>query len=215
MQQECCISMNKLHHLINRIRTILRDKRGFSLTELLVATLIMVLATGALTSALTLAYRHFFLATQRTEAQLLCASIAEFVEDELAFSTIAEGTPADAPTWSNGSHNMRSGIKFLVQNEDGTYLPISDTTDTTYGVLVITGDNYKNADDTTKYFMIANEKADEVGAGKGYSLRAGMSLKWDSLKKWYVVKINVVNKNDNNILSDTEFTVRPAAVTQP
>lgn len=199
--------MNKLC-VIKRIQKILRGKGGFSFTELLVATLIMVLATGALTSALALGFRHFYLATQRTEAQFLCAALAEFVEDELSFSTV-DFTGSDL-TWSKGTHNMGSKISFYVQDADGSNREkITADTISHYGRIVITGENYKNDDSSYKYFKIVSDGAYEVESIKNYSLLAGMSLKWDPDKKWYAVKIVVVNK-DNEVLSDTEFTVKPA-----
>lgn len=199
--------MSNKCRLINRIRKAFRDDHGFSFTEMLVATLIMVLATGALTSALTLAYRHFYRSTQRTEAQFLCASLAEFVEDELAFSRVTDTTDLK---WSKGTHNMGRNIEFYVTPDDSTYTKINEGTLETYGKLVITGDNYKD-----NYFKLATDSAYDVEKGKGYSLRAGMSLKWDDDKQWYEVEIRVVDKKDTSkVLSDEIFTVKPAIGTK-
>ena len=58
------------------------------------------------------------------------------------------------------------------------------------------------------YFLVASDGLYDVGAQKGYSLLAGMSLKWDGSK--YVVEICVVDKDDKTVLSDEKFTVKPA-----
>ena len=198
--------MNKFGSLKNRIHKICRSRDGFSLTELLIAVLIMALATAALTSALILAFRHFYKSAQRTEAQFLCASIAEFVEDELLFSKV-DVSGGDLK-WSKGTHNMGSNIKFYVNTEDGGYEEIDGSTLNTYGKIVITGDNFSG-----DYYKIASDGSYDVETGRGYSLLAGMSLDWDDSNGWFSVEIVVVDKNDKTVLSDDSFTVKPAVGT--
>ncbi len=198
--------MNDLCVLKKRIRKICSSEGGFSLTELLIATLIMVLATAALTSALLLAYRHFYKSAQRTEAQFLCASLAEFVEDELTFSKVT--VSGGDLSWSKGTHNMGSNIKFYVNTEGGGYVEIDGSTLNEYGKIVITGDNYSG-----NYYKIASDGAYDVESGRGYSLLAGMSLTWDDTNGWFIVEIEVVDKDDKTVLSDDRFTVKPAVVT--
>ena len=205
--------MNKHCRLWNRIKETLRGKKGFTFTELLVAMLIMLLATGVLTSTMVLAIRHFYQSTQKTEAQFLCASLAEFVEDELSFAKVDAG----GATWSKGTHNMGSDIRFLVNTgstDAPSYQTINDTTLGTYGRLVITGENNKDDVGNLKYFKIVSDGAYEVEQNRGYDLEASMSLKWDSTKGWFEVKIQVVDKKDHNkLLSEADFTVRPAVKT--
>lgn len=205
--------MNKHCRLRNRIKQILCGKKGFTFTELLVATLIMLLATGVLTSTMVLAIRHFFESTQRTEAQFLCASLAEFVEDELSFARV----DASGETWSKGTHNMGSDIRFLVNTgtaDAPSYQPIDGTTLGTYGRLVITGENNKDDLGNLKYFKIVSDGTYEVERNRGYDLDASMSLKWDSTNEWFEVKIKVVDKKDHSkVLSEADFTVRPAVKT--
>lgn len=202
--------MNKRSRLWNRIKGILRGKKGFTLTELLVATLIMLLATGVLTSTMVLAIRHFFESTQRTEAQFLCASLAEFVEDELSFARV----DASGETWSKGTHNMGSDIRFYVRPGEGDYQPVDNSTADTYGRLAINGSNYMIDPSTRNYFKLVTDKTYEVSKNKGYDLEAGMSLEWDSSNKWFVVEIKVVDKKDHSkVLSEAEFTVKPAVKT--
>ncbi len=184
----------------------MRESGGFSLTELLVATLIMLLATASLISALTLAYRHFYESAQRTQAQFLCASLAEFVEDELMFSKVSTAT-GDL-RWSKGTHNMGSNIRFYVNKEDGSYTEIDGSTLNDYGKIVITGDNFSG-----DYFKIVSDGAYDVETKNSYSLLAGMSLNWDETNQWFNVEIVVVDKDDKTRLSDDSFTVRPAVGT--
>ncbi len=200
------IIMNKYIGIKKRICGILKSKNGFSLSELLIAVLIMALATATLTSAMILAFRHFYESTQRTEAQFLCASLAEFVEDELLFSKV-KVTGGDV-TWSKGTHNMGSDISFYVNTEDGSYVKVDGSTLNQYGKIVITGNNYSG-----NYYKIASDGSYDVETGKGYSLLAGMSLTWDDANGWFVVQIVVVDKDDKTVLSDDSFTVKPAVGT--
>ena len=197
--------MNKQSRLSQKWKEILQKSKGFTLTELLVATMIMVLATGALTSAMILAIRHFYESTQRSEAQFLCATLAEFVEDELSFAVV-NGTAEDA-SWSRGTHNMGSDISFYVRkDEDGSYEKVGTGTLGTYGKLAVTGDNY-----TPNYFMLASDGAYEVEKNKGYDLEAAMSLKWEDANHWFVVQIKVIDRKDHSKeLAKTGFTVKPA-----
>ena len=196
--------MNRVIRIKNKIQGILRNREGFTLTELLIAVLIMTLATAALTSVIILAFRHFYKTIQRTEAQFLCASIAEFVEDELAFSNVSISDSGDV-TWSNGTHNMGSNISFYVKPDGGSYTKVGESSIGTYGRIAISGDNFKD-----NYFLVASDGLYDVGAQNGYSLLAGMSLKWDGSK--YVVEICVVDKDDKSVLSDEKFTVKPAVI---
>ncbi len=192
------------------MKSILRGKKGFTFTELLVATLIMLLATGVLTSTLALAIRHFFLSTQRTEAQFLLGSLAEFVEDELSFSVDTDGRTDLA--WSKGTHNMGSGISFYVLGADGACTKIDGSTGAQYGVLVINGDNYKDDGGNKKYFKLVPDGSYEVAQLHGYSLEAGMKLEWDDTNHWYIVELKVVDKKDpsKKVLAEADFTVKPA-----
>lgn len=216
------LKQNKFCRLRNRMKSVLRGKKGFTFTELLVATLIMLLATGVLTSTLALAIRHFFLSTQRTEAQFLLGSLAEFVEDELSFSVDTDGRTDLA--WSKGTHNMGSNIRFCVLPDGKDLDPVDYTCPDVlpvgndildppnpgeYGKLVITGENYKKEGEP-KYFKIVSDGAYDVAPSHGYSLKAAMHLNWQD--PYYVVQIYVADQNGKE-LTKAEFTVEPAIVT--
>ena len=110
----------------NTIRNRLRKCGGFSLTELLVATLIMLLATVLVTRTLSMAVRQLYIQTQESEAQLLCSSLSTYLESELSFATVtlngqSEGEDAGGAVGvasggiksvSSDAHNMGEGICF-------------------------------------------------------------------------------------------------------
>lgn len=197
--------MNKCSAFIKKVRNLIKENKGFTLTELLVAVLIMLLATGALTGAMSLAVRHLFSSVQSSEAALLCSALQEFVEDELSFSAVKVET--GGIVISKGTHNMGSDIKFYCNTADGSYVEIGEDTVDTYGKLVVTGDNY-----TGQYFKLAGDGSYDMADSRGFSLNAGMSLKWDSSNNWYQVEIKVVNRSDGKLLSNAKFTVKPLII---
>ena len=75
---------------------------------------------------------------------------------------------------------MGSSISFYVKPDCGSYTKVGDSTLSTYGRIAISGDNFIG-----NYFQLASDGLYDVEAQKGYSLLAGMSLKWDGSK--YVV----------------------------
>ena len=196
--------MNRIRRVKERVFKIFKKKGGFTFTELLVSMLIMLLATGAIIGAINLAIRHFYEQTQESEAQLLCASLAEFVEDELSYATVTD-TGDGGFTWSKGTHNMGSAIHFYVLDEDDdgnvTGTQIDGTTLGKYGEIAIKG----NADDD--YFRLVSSGSYNVESRRGYSLAAGMSVKLSEKK--IIVNIQVVDKDDKDILSSIELTVNP------
>ena len=179
----------------------LKDKTGFTMVELLVAMLIMLLATGALTMTINLAIKHFYKSVQESEAQVLCATLTEFVEDELSFATVMTSSP---DSWSGGTHNMGNGIAFYTETAS-SYARVGDSTGETYGQLVISGDNYAG-----NFFKAANSASYEVGNVRHYDLAESMSLKWTG--NHYEVVIKIVDKDDHSVLSKAEFTVKPVVV---
>ena len=196
------VSTTMSKKLYKRLNSKIKENAGFSLTEMLVAMLIMLLATGALTMTINLAIKHFYKSTQESEAQVLCATLSEFVEDELTFANVSEPY---SYSWSGGTHNMGNGISFFIKDAT-SYTKIKDDTDSNYGQLVITGNNYAG-----NYFNAANSASYEVGKSRSYDLAASMSLVWENGK--YKVNIRVVDKDNNSeVLSRAEFTVKPIVV---
>ena len=61
----------------------LRSHQGFTLAELLVTMVIMIMASAVITQALTFSYKVYFARTGDTEAQLLCQTVSLLVQDDL------------------------------------------------------------------------------------------------------------------------------------
>ena len=72
--------------LKNRIRKLLSDKRGFSLGELLAATVIL-LASQVMTQGMAFATRMYKESLTRSHAKQLCSTLTNVIEKELRYTT--------------------------------------------------------------------------------------------------------------------------------
>ena len=71
----------------------LRDRRGFTLTELLCAVLIVLLVSALLTVGVRFAGRTYNSSMQLSEAQELCSSLTSVISDKLRFcGTVTPGS---------------------------------------------------------------------------------------------------------------------------
>lgn len=73
--------------LTNLIRKKLSDKRGFSLGELLAATVILLLASQAMTQGMAFATRMYKESLTRSHAKQLCSTLTNVIEKELRYTT--------------------------------------------------------------------------------------------------------------------------------
>ena len=73
--------------LKNRIRKLLSDKRGFSLGELLAATVILLLARQVMTQGMAFATRMYKESLTRSHAKQLCSTLTNVIEKELRYTT--------------------------------------------------------------------------------------------------------------------------------
>lgn len=73
--------------LKNRIRKLLSDKRGFSLGELLAATVILLLASQVMTQGMAFATRMYNESLTRSHAKQLCSTLTNVIEKELRYTT--------------------------------------------------------------------------------------------------------------------------------
>ncbi len=81
----------------NRISKKIKSKAGVSISELLVATIILLLVTSGMVTAIGQASRHFVRSRSQSEAKILCSTLETLGENELRFaSNIQEITDAES-----------------------------------------------------------------------------------------------------------------------
>lgn len=205
---------------------------GFTFTELLLATIIMMLATTLLAQTMKLAEEKFFEITQESEAQLLCASLTTYIESELeGAEPVTESTGdtginagstegATAPRFNSDTHGMGPGAYFYVLEDTdtgggGSGDDTSDSPSTTSkakGQIVETSPYYqsfgtKEGNGGLGYYNIAGNGSYEVGKNHKYDLSASLDYSYSG--GIYTVNIAVYEKNHKEkVLAENSFTVK-------
>lgn len=96
----------------------LNNKKGVTLIELLVTLVLLVLVTGIITLAIDLGVRSFKKSNREAEGQILCATLATSVKDELRYAKNITGT--DLSTLKFFSTNLSlKNCSFSVMDKDG------------------------------------------------------------------------------------------------
>ncbi len=76
----------------NRTKEKLKHKGGVTLVEMLMAVIVLILATGLITLALDFGISSFNKSNMEAEGQILCSTLATAVKDELRFARNIEGS---------------------------------------------------------------------------------------------------------------------------
>ena len=183
-----------------RLEQIIKGNDGFSLAELLMATLIMMLATGLLAQTIGLALSQYHKSTQQSEAKILCSTICNFVSGELTYASFRKDasdeliTRDGAVVFSDGAHNMGKDAYFMIQTASG--MQKVGTTANGVGRLVETSPSYGGPE---KSFDVAGgvEGASSyaVSGGSAYDLYAGMCLHMGADHNSVVAEVWVEDKN--------------------
>ena len=101
----------------------LRDRRGFTLTELLCAVLIVLLVSALLTVGVRFAGRTYNSSMQLSEAQELCSTLTSVISDKLRFcGTVTPG--ADGSLDHNNASYGNGGVRPAFFVESGIALSV-------------------------------------------------------------------------------------------
>lgn len=73
--------------MINKIKYKLRSTSGMSLGEILVVILILLLATGTVTSTMMLANKHYKSSLRNSEANVLYSTLSDIITNELSYAS--------------------------------------------------------------------------------------------------------------------------------
>lgn len=195
---------------VKRAYGLIRSRKGFSLAELLAATIILLLATSVLTATVSLAVNRYQKSAQISASMELCSELSEYAMSELSSSKVAvvggeikKGDNGEI-IFNSDSHNFGPGAHFSVVDKSGDiigYVNASD--DGPYGRICESSLLY-----SSPLYDIAGEGAYRTKTGK-YELSAGMSIKYED--DAFKVHIKVVDK-EGNVLSENYFLAVPIIV---
>ena len=106
-----------------RKKNRIRDKNnrmkssGFSIAEMLLAVLILLLATGLSAQVFSLASASFFASTNKSEAQMICSTLSDFVRSELTCASEIKLSGEGIDSFIDESGRLGKRCKFDVVNE--------------------------------------------------------------------------------------------------
>ena len=93
------------------VREKLRSRRGLTLTELLVAMLILSLVTVGVATGISASLRVYRQATETSDAQMLTSTLSTALMDELRYARDVSGT--DDPTFTSGTFGENVSVEVL------------------------------------------------------------------------------------------------------
>ena len=115
---------------MKRLKQKLKSGRGMSLTELLCAVLILVLVSGGMATAVSLA------AMRESEAQILCSTLETILRNELAYTTNIKLNGKQVEQFQSQTYAIKDSLSSIV---------IDDPDEKGYGRLLL-GNDTKNMD---------------------------------------------------------------------
>ena len=176
------------NRLINLIRKKLSDRRGFSLGELLAATVILLLASQVMTQGMAFATRMYNESMTRSHAKQLCSTLTNVIEKELRYTT-SVNTDTDGTTV----------LKY--------FSPTYGKTESAFATV----DSDGNKADETAGGEIAVQLMAEDGSSASYSsfgLKARVStVTYDKGNNIFFVELQIMDK-DSEIVTN-RFQVMP------
>lgn len=206
---------------MKRLKAKLRSAGGFTLAELLLSVLIMLLATSLLTETIQVATRHFFESRQESGAQLLCSSLATFLEDELSFAdvttkieTVGVNSVTKVDTIRSSAHKLGNKIRFGILPKDGAATDIVYNTigkdNEERGFIVATSETYSTVFPLQPYYLPVGQSAYKTSSNSAYDLTAGLAVSWEDGRFLVTVSIYDADAGESDApLTKSSFSVRP------
>ena len=198
--------------MMKRIRkNILRKlcgKAGFSLTELLLCTLIMMLTTSVLVTTMSLAANHYDSVVADSEAAMLCRTLSLSIRDKLSYVVKIEDEGADGITYYSTSQNQEyAPFKIVLISPDNAELT---ATTGNFGRIVIKYKDPKSGG-YVNYNLVNQASYTDYGKGLVTSCIVDVHENEDGDKvQYFVVTIGIFKANNTDSpIMENKFVVYP------
>lgn len=204
-------------NLLNDIKKKIHRDQGFTITEVLAATIILGLSMTIVTTAIILACNRFYRQVEASQAQELCAALCTSIQDELTYASDVKYGSGDE-VLSFYSDRLNGNVNFYLGNDSDDsagsdeLLTVNTTTatkDDASRVLLAMVDTSGGAAvvDEESVYGLVSAGAYELDTGGDLGLRASMSLKGDASDESFLVKVNVYGVKNDALLSTKTFRV--------
>ena len=182
--------------IINRIRSKLSDRRGFSLGELLAATIILLLASQVMAQGIAFATRMYNETLSRSHAKQLCSTLTNSIETELRYATSASVNGGKLTAYFSVVYGeTKSSFTALDEN-------CEVVSGTTGGELAI-----QVTDKTTN--AVIWQRLISSASYSSYDLKAeANNITYDGTTNTFHVVLNINDKNGKLLVTNT-FDVLP------
>ena len=184
------------NRLINLIRKKLSDRRGFSLGELLAATVILLLASQVMTQGMTFATRMYNESMTRSHAKQLCSTLTNVIEKELRYTT-SVNTDTDGTTVLKYFSPTYGKTESAFESVDSNGNKADETTGGEIAVRLM-------AEDGSLYC----QKLVSSASYSSFGLKAFVDpVKYEEGSKTFSVKLQIMDKNA--VVVTNTFQVMP------
>lgn len=173
----------------------LRNSNGMTLSEVLVATIIMLLVSMGLVTGVALSNKQFVSSIKSSEAEELYSTLSSLISNELRYTTniITNGTSQEGYKvvgFTSSTFSPSSGDSYIVLlDKDGRKLSID-----TYGQIAL------GNDETFNRLLGA--------AAYTYNLGAKITIYYNSSTNTFKVNLEIGTINGDSVITNRPFTVR-------
>ena len=175
--------------LINRIRKKLSGTRGFSLGELLAATLILLLASQVLTQGMAFSVRMYNESLTKSHARQLCSTLTNVIETELRYTTEITVTDNHMTKYFSPSYGKTESSFAGI---DSWGYPADDTTGGEVAIQI------KDKDDNFVW-----QKLLSSASYSSYNLKAAVRpVTFNEASNTFKVELHIIDKDGNNLVTN-------------
>lgn len=176
--------------IMDKIRKKLSGKRGFSLGELLAATIILLLASQVMTQGVAFAVRMYNESLTRSHGKMLCSTLTNAIETELRYTTSI--TVDSGGTLKNYFSPVygRTQSSFSVIDENGN--PVQSTSGGEVAIQITNDDD-----------KLIWQKLISSASYSSYNLKARVeSVIFDNGSNTFHVELHIIDKNGKKLVTN-------------
>ena len=145
---------------MQNLKKKLKQNKGFSFAELLVATIILLLTSGMLVVCIQLGMKQLYKQTQDSEAQMLCTTLSTAIQDELTYASevsVSSSTAGNTITFAKEGMSDSIGFYIAAESED------SDAADpSTFEFTAVTDDSAFSAINLGKIYLASTDDSNNI-----------------------------------------------------
>ncbi|MBO6155747.1 MAG: InlB B-repeat-containing protein [Lachnospiraceae bacterium] len=180
----------------------IKQNSGFTISELLVATLILLLTSAMLVTCIRLGLKQLYQQTEESEAQMLCTMLSTAVQDELTYAgnpQMQDTTAGKLLLFDRDGAPNKVGFYMAsnVDSEEPDYVAITDDSDfakVNLGQISLAAIDSSN--NIVSTYGLVSTGAYNIENSKNGSLQAGMQLKEHG--SGYEVRISIYNSSGSD-----------------